>query len=101
LAALLEHFLHNLLFLDQERADYPILDAVCASRTTIGALDGLLGAGNGGVLARTEGGNLIDKLEMQLQMQMQFAAETYAGKFGSAITACSILVSNITGSEDC
>jgi len=75
LLRLLEHLLDDLLLLDEESTDDPVLDAVCASRTTvknqhhfskqllyhcnipIGALDGLLGAADGGVFARTESGD--------------------------------------------
>jgi hypothetical protein len=55
LLRLLKHLLNNLLLLDQERADDAILDAVGASRSTVRALNGLLGAGDGGILAWAEG----------------------------------------------
>ena len=55
---LLENLLDDLLLLDQEGADNAVLDAVGAARTTVGALNGLLGARDGGVLAGTESGNL-------------------------------------------
>ena len=57
---LLEHLLDNLLLLNQESTDNAVLDAVGASRSTVGALDGLLGAGNLGVLAGAEGGNTLE-----------------------------------------
>lgn len=57
LLRLLEDLLDDLLLLNEESADDAVLDAVGASRTTVGALDGLLGAGDGGVLAGAEGGN--------------------------------------------
>ena len=57
LLGLLEHLLDDLLLLDQERADDAVLDAVCASRSTIRTLDGLLGAGDGGIFAGSEGRN--------------------------------------------
>lgn len=57
LLRLLEHLLDDLLLLDEESADDAVLDAVGASRTTVGALNGLLGAGDGGVLAGAEGGD--------------------------------------------
>jgi hypothetical protein len=57
LLRLLEHLLHDLLLLNKESADDTVLDAVGASRTAVGALDGLLGAGDGGVLAGAEGRN--------------------------------------------
>lgn len=54
LLRLLEHLLDDLLLLDQEGTDDAVLDAVCASRATICALDGLLGAGDLSVLAGAE-----------------------------------------------
>lgn len=55
LLGLLEDLLDNLLLLNEEGTDDTVLNAVGASRTTVGALDGLLGAGDGGVLAGAEG----------------------------------------------
>lgn len=55
---LLEHLLHDLLLLDEECAHDTVADAVTASRATVGALDGLLGLGDLGVLAGAEGGDL-------------------------------------------
>lgn len=55
---LLHHLLDNLLLLDQEGADDSVTDAVAAPGTTVGALDGLLGLGDLGVLAGAESGNL-------------------------------------------
>ena len=60
LLGLLEHLLHDLLLLNQESTDNAVLDAVGASRSTVGALDGLLGARDLGVLAGTEGGNTLE-----------------------------------------
>jgi hypothetical protein len=54
---LLEHLLDDLLLLDQESADDAVLDAVGASRSTVRTLDGLLGAGDGGIFAGTESGD--------------------------------------------
>lgn len=54
LLRLLEDLLDNLLLLNEESTDNAVLDAVGASRTTVGALDGLLGAGDGGVFAGAE-----------------------------------------------
>ena len=58
LLLLLQHLLDNLLLLDQEGADDPVAHAVAAPRATVGTLDGLLGAGDLGVLAGAEGGDL-------------------------------------------
>lgn len=58
LASLLQDLLDDLLLLDQEGADDAVPDAVTASRATVGALDGLLGLGDLGVLAGAEGGDL-------------------------------------------
>ena len=55
---LLEDLLDDLLLLDQESADNAVLDAVGAAGATVGALDGLLGARDGGVLAGTESRDL-------------------------------------------
>lgn len=57
LLRLLEHLLDDLLLLNQESADNAVLDAVCASRSTVRTLDGLLGAGDGGIFAGTERGD--------------------------------------------
>jgi hypothetical protein len=54
---LLEHLLDDLLLLDQESTDNAVLDAVGASRSTVRTLDGLLGAGDGGIFAGSEGGD--------------------------------------------
>lgn len=58
LALLLEHLLDDLLLLDQEGADNAVTHAVAASRATVGALDGLLGVADLGVLAGAQGGDL-------------------------------------------
>ena len=58
LLLLLQHLLDDLLLLNEESSDNAVTDAVTASRTTVGTLDGLLGAGDLGVLAGTEGGDL-------------------------------------------
>lgn len=50
--------LHDLLLLDQECAHDTVLDTVCATGTTIGTLDGLLGLGDLRVLAGAKGGDL-------------------------------------------
>lgn len=57
LLRLLEDLLDDLLLLNKESTDNAVLDAVGASRTTVGALDGLLGAGDGGVFAGAESGD--------------------------------------------
>ena len=59
LLGLLHDLLDDLLLLDQEGADDTVTDAVGAARATVGTLDGLLGAGDLGVLAGTKGGNLL------------------------------------------
>ena len=58
LLGLLHDLLDDLLLLDEEGADDTVADAVGAAGATVGTLDGLLGAGDLGVLAGTEGGNL-------------------------------------------
>ena len=59
LLSLLHDLLDNLLFFNQECANNAVLDAVGTPGTTVGALDGLLGLGDLGVLAGAEGGNLM------------------------------------------
>lgn len=63
LASLLEHLLHNLLLLNEERPDNPVPNAVAAPRTAVRTLDGLLGLGDLGVLARAEGRNLSENCQ--------------------------------------
>ena len=58
LLRLLEDLLHNLLLLNQESADNTVLDATGTARATVGTADVLLGAGDLGVRARTQGGDL-------------------------------------------
>lgn len=58
LLGLLEDLLDNLLLLNQESADDAVLDAVGAPRATVGTLNGLLGARDGGILVGAEGRNL-------------------------------------------
>jgi hypothetical protein len=58
LLGLLHDLLDDLLLLDEESADDTVTDAVGAAGATVGTLDGLLGAGDLGVLARAEGGDL-------------------------------------------
>ena len=60
LLGLLEHLLDNLLLLDQESTHNAVLDAAGASRSAVGALDRLLGAGHLGVLAGAEGGHTLE-----------------------------------------
>jgi hypothetical protein len=50
--------LDDFLFLDQESTDDTVLDAVGATRTTVGTLDGLGGLGNLSILTRAECRNL-------------------------------------------
>lgn len=57
-ALLLQHLLDDLLLLDQERTDDAVAHAVAAPRTTVCALDGLLGLGDLGVLAGPQGRDL-------------------------------------------
>jgi hypothetical protein len=59
---LLHDLLDNLLLLDQESADDSVADAVTASGTAVGSLDGLLGLGDLGVLAGAESGDLYDNV---------------------------------------
>jgi hypothetical protein len=60
LLGLLEHLLDDLLLLDQEGADNAVLNAAGAPRSAVRTLDGLLGAGDLGVLARTKGRNTLE-----------------------------------------
>lgn len=55
---LLHDLLDNLLLLNQESADDSVADAVTASGTAVGSLDGLLGLGDPSVLAGAESGDL-------------------------------------------
>lgn len=59
LALLLEHLLHNLLLLNEERTNDPVLNAVAASRSAVRTVDGFLGLRNGGILAGSESRNLL------------------------------------------
>ena len=58
LLTLLQHLLHNLLFLNQESPHDAIFDARCAAGAAVGALDCFLAAGDLAVLAGAEGGDL-------------------------------------------
>ena len=60
LLGLLEHLLDDLLLLDQESANNAVLNAAGASRSTVGALDSLLGAGDLGIFAGAESGNTLE-----------------------------------------
>ena len=62
LALLLQHLLDDLLLLDQEGTHDAVPDAVAAPRATVRALDGLLGLGDGCVLAGPEGGDLWENV---------------------------------------
>lgn len=84
LLRLLEHLLDDLLLLDQESTDDAVLDAVCASRSTVGALDGLLGAGDGGIFAGTEGG---DTSELGSAVLAMVSKKALASSWGSTYTA--------------
>ena len=68
LLRLLENLLDDLLLLNQESTDDAVLDAVGAAGATVGALDGLLWAGNGRVLAWAKGRDL----ERSCQTKVQF-----------------------------
>jgi hypothetical protein len=56
---LLQDLLDDLLLLDEEGSHDAVAHAVTASGTAVGALDGLLGLGDLGVLAGAESGNLV------------------------------------------
>jgi hypothetical protein len=58
LLGLLEDLLDDLLLLNQEGTDNAVLDATSATRATVGTADVLLGAGDLGVLAGAESGDL-------------------------------------------
>lgn len=61
LLRLLEDLLDDLLLLNQEGADNAVLDAASAARATVGTADVLLGAGDLGILAGAEGGDLCNR----------------------------------------
>jgi len=81
LLSLLHDLLDNLLFLNQERANHTVLDAVGTPGTTVGALDSLLWSGDAGVFARTQSRD--------------------TGEFDAAVTAfwCSALLLQVKISE--
>lgn len=58
LLRLFEHLLDDLLLLNQECPDNAVADTVATSRSSVGALDGLLWAGDLGVLAGSESWDL-------------------------------------------
>lgn len=60
LLRLLQDLLDNLLLLNQESADDTIPDTVGTSRSSVGALNGLLGAGDLGVFAGSESWDLLE-----------------------------------------
>lgn len=68
---LLQNLLDDLLLLDQEGADNAVADAVAASGTTVGALDGLLGLGDLGVLAGAESGKLMREVSQSAPVVME------------------------------
>lgn len=77
LLLLLEHLLDNLLLLDQERADDTVTHAVAAPRTTVCALDGLLGLGDLGVLAGSQSGDLcVDSISSYLDRNIPHPQKT-------------------------
>jgi hypothetical protein len=58
LLRLLKHLLDDLLLLNQESTNDTIPNTVGTSRSSVGTLDGLLWAGDLGVFARSESGDL-------------------------------------------
>lgn len=62
LLRLLENLLHDLLLLNQKGSNNAVPNAVCASRSSIGALNGLLWSGDLRVFARSEGWDLWEGL---------------------------------------
>lgn len=68
LLRLLKNLLDDLLLLNQESTNDTVLDAVGAARTTVGALNGLLWAGDGGVLAWAEGRDLEKSCQTRVQV---------------------------------
>jgi hypothetical protein len=69
LLGLLEDLLDDLLLLDQEGTDNAVLDAASAAGTTVGTADILLRAGDLGVLAGTESGDLKIKIVSRSDFQ--------------------------------
>ena len=84
LLLLLQHLLDDLLLLNEERTNDAVADAVAASRTTVGALDGLLGLGDLGVLAGAEGGDLY---EPWLAKSFGTSRAGFSGETRQALTA--------------
>jgi hypothetical protein len=104
LLGLLKHLLDDLLLLDQESTDDAVLDAVGASRSTVGALDGLLGARNLGVLAGAEGGNTLELVATVLAIVNTTSGchgrSTYTALGGSALLLDVQVTELATGSPD-
>src|SRR5690348_12050274 len=88
LLRLLQHLLDHLLLLDQESTDDAVLNAVCASRSAVGALDRLLGARDSGILAGAERGNARELGSAVLDGQCRLdglRGSTYTALGGSAL----------------
>lgn len=81
LLRLLEHLLDNLLLLNQEGSHNAVPDAVSASRSTICTLNSLLWPGDLGVLAGSEGGDLL-KYRVSICDTMRFVDQPESSKIG-------------------
>lgn len=97
LLSLLQHLLNNLLLLNQESAYDAVSYTVGAPRASIRSLHGLLGLGNRGVLAWSQGGNL----SLSARAPALTRICTYTWKFCAAVTAlgCSTSLLDVQVSE--
>jgi len=77
----LDDLLDNLLLLDQESADDSVTDAVSATGTTVGTVDGLLAAGDASVLGGAESGDLNTRIKDMTERNksvIRYSAQDYS-----------------------